>query len=203
MNCRSFIYFFLWAVCVFSQDETPLLGVITDSIPIEASAEESFALYLPETYDADIAFPIIFIFDPGGRGKTGLTPFIEAAKKYQLILVCSNNSRNTAYNENFAIADRWFNEVFTRFKIDQNRLYAAGFSGGSRLASAIGVISGAFKGVVGCGAAFSSNPGQMPYASDHFYYAGLVGKLDMNYQEMIQAGQWLNKIGLPNEIITF
>ncbi|MGI9547314.1 MAG: TPR end-of-group domain-containing protein [Flavobacteriaceae bacterium] len=203
MNYRAFIFFFLWTVCLFSQTETYLLDVISDSIVIKEKRAESFALYLPETYDTETAFPIVFIFDPGGRGKTGLAPFIKAAKKYQLIIVCSNSSRNTAYDENFAIADRWFNDVFTRFKIDQKRIYAAGFSGGARMASAIGVISGAFKGIVGCGAAFSGTPGQMPYASDHFYYAGLVGNLDMNYQEMIKAGQWLNKIGLANEIITF
>ena len=188
---------------LISQDLTYQQGKIIDSVSIQAATDESFALYLPKEYDPEQDNAVLFIFDPGGRGVVGIKPFIKAAEKYQLILVCSNNSRNTAYEENFAIAERWLNEVFSRFKIDQDRIYAAGFSGGSRLASTIGVLSGLFKAVIGCGAAFSVNPGQVPYSNDHFNYVGIVGELDMNYQEMFRAKEWLDRIGLTNQLYTF
>ncbi len=176
---------------------------IIDSVPLQKYSSESYALYLPEAFDPSTPSSIVFIFDPAARGKSGIEPFVEASEKYQLILVCSNNSRNTAYEVNFAIAERWFEDIFSRFTIDQYQIFAAGFSGGSRLASSIGVMTGAFKGVVGCGAAFSANPGQTPYSSDHFYYTGMTGHLDMNYQEMKRAGQWLERIELPNRIFFF
>lgn len=193
-------------LCLLRASSQPLgyeKGGLMDSIPVASAPTESYALYLPQAFEQQNAQAVIFVFDPGGRGKLGIKPFIKAAEKYGLILVCSNTCRNSAYEENYAIAERWLNDVFSRFKIDQNRIYAAGFSGGSRLASIIGVLSNAFKGVIGCGAAFSANTAQAPYLPDHFYYTGLVGNLDMNYQEMILAGQWLDKIGLPNQIITF
>ncbi len=203
MKCHLFILINLVAISALSQADPFPKGSILDSIPVMNSENEHYTLYLPTGYTVDTGSSIVFIFDPGGRGKVGIRPFIAAAEKFNLILVCSNNSRNTAYEENFAIAERWFRDIFGRFTIDEKNIYAAGFSGGSRLASTIGVLSGSFKGVVGCGAAFSVNAGQMPYNSDHFYYVGLVGHLDMNYQEMFQASDWLSRIGLPHEIITF
>ncbi len=178
-------------------------GILNDTVVLRNVVQESFALYLPQSFEQESPSGVIFIFDPVARGKVGIEPFIEAAEIYNLILVCSNNSRNAAYERNFEIAQHWFDDILARFHIDPNRIYAAGFSGGSRLASAIGVLSGAFKGVIGCGASFSGNPGQVPYSNDHFYYYGLVGNLDMNYQEMLKARQWLDRINLPNHIKTF
>ena len=71
------------------------------------------------------------------------------------------------------------------------------------MASAIGVLSGMFKAVIGCGAGFSGNAGQIPYNNAHFNYVGIVGDLDMNYQEMFQAKEWLDKIGLKNQLFIF
>ena len=192
---------FMTAVCLQAQSYEK--GVLYDTVPLLETPEESFALYLPHSFDPESPSAVIFVFEPAGRGSIGVKPFIDAAETYQLIVVCSNNSRNAAYSRNFEIAQRWFDDVFSRYNIDQNLIYAAGFSGGSRLASAIGVLSGAFKGVIGCGASFSGNSGQVPYTGEHFYYFGLVGTRDMNYQEMLKARQWLNRINLPNRILSF
>ena len=188
---------------VFSQEPSYDKGKIIDSVSVQSKTGESYTLYLPSGYDPERDNAALFIFDPAARGVVGIKPFIEAAEKYNLILFCSNNSRNTAYNENFDIAERWFNEVLSNFRIDKDQIFAAGFSGGSRLASTIGVLSGLFKGVIGCGAAFSANPVQAPYTKDHFNYVGIVGDLDMNYQEMFRAKEWLNKLGLNNQLYTF
>ncbi len=195
-------------ICLFifngySQDLSYEKGIIIDSIPVNGSTEESFGLYLPSELKSDTASPIVFIFDPLARGRAGLIPFIEASEKYQLILVCSNNCRNMAFETNYGIADRWFKDVFSRFSIDPARLYLAGFSGGARLASTIAVLSGQFKAVVACGAAFSGNSQHLPVSGEQFYYAGLVGNRDMNYQELIKTGKWLDQFGLPNRIFIF
>ena len=187
----------------YSQNLTYKKGVIIDTIEVNNSNGESFALYLPEEFNSDVPSPIVFIFDPAARGRYGLIPFIEAADKYQMILVCSNSSRNMAYETNFSIADRWFKDIFSRFTIDPTKMYLAGFSGGARLASTIAVLSGQFKAVVGCGAAFSGNSGHWPVSGDQFYFAGLVGNQDMNYQEMIKAADWLDRIGMSNQIFIF
>ena len=187
----------------WSQELPHQKGKVIDSIAVQEKPGESFALYLPKHLDPAIANPVLFIFDPAGRGSVGIKPFIKAAEEYGLILVCSNNSRNMAYEENFGISERWFNQVLFDFKIDQKRIYAAGFSGGSRLASTIGVLSGLFRSVIACGAGFSGNAGQIPYNNAHFNYVGIVGDQDMNYQEMFQVQDWLNNIGLINQLYIF
>lgn len=178
-------------------------GQILDSLPVTTSPGETFALYLPKDHDPKNLSSVLFIFDPAGRGSTGLQPFIAGAEQYNYILICSNNSRNGPYETGLGIAERLFNHVFSHFKIDEQRIYTAGFSGGSRLAATIAILSDRIQGVIGCGAGFSLNTNYIPSPKDSFSYAGLVGDRDMNYQEMMKAGRWLTTMNIENEIYTY
>ncbi len=178
------------------------IGVVLDSIPVANSDNETFALYLPKSYNSAELSPILFIFSPAGNGKKGVDSFIDAAEKYNHILVCSNNSKNGPLDRNFAIAERLFNHVFSNFNINENGVYLAGFSGGSRLVTAIATVNDLFKGVIACGAGFSSVPSYMP-STQNFSYAGLCGDRDMNYMEMIDVQKYLNRLKLRNTLFTF
>ncbi|QBA65510.1 TPR end-of-group domain-containing protein [Muriicola soli] len=178
-------------------------GVLTDSIPVQGAADETFATYLPSSYQVSQKAPIIFIFDPAGRGKTGLLPFIEAAEEYGYILICSNNTKNGPYGPNLEITDRLFKSVFAKFTVDSNRIYTAGFSGGSRLAGTIAVLSGAIQGVIACGAGFAQYPLYFPNKNNRFSYVGIVGDKDMNFREMQKTEDWLVSLKIPNERIVF
>jgi len=186
-----------------SQSKDPLPGIFKDSVPVTGFSDESYALYLPSTYNPKSLSPIVFIFDPAGRGNIGLQPFIEAAEKYSYILICSNDSKNGPYSPNLKIADNLFKDVLTTYAVDQKRIYTSGFSGGSRLAATIAVLSNSIRGVIACGAGFAKSPMYFPNVQNSFSYAALVGYLDMNYQEMKKTVQWASKIGLPNELFFF
>ncbi len=186
-----------------SQVNSPEKSRVLDSIPVNANSSENFALYLPGEYSENELSAILFIFDPAGRGRLGVENFIEIAEKYNFILICSNQVKNGPYETNLAMTERLFEHVFSHFNIDPNRIYTTGFSGGSRLAMTIAVLSGAIQGVVGCGAGFSGNTMYLPTQASNFSFAGLVGERDMNYQEMFKATQWLSTIGLPNELFTY
>lgn len=192
---------FLITIISFGQ-KTFEPGIILDSISVSNSKGESFALYLPLSYDKEAKSPIVFIFEPAARGKVGLSPFIEVSEKFGYILVCSNNSKNGPYNRNFAIANNLFSHIFKNFKIDKTSMYLAGFSGGSRLVSAIGVLTDTFAGVIGCGAGFSSEPSHLP-STQKFAYVGLCGNEDMNYKEMLSNYDFLQKKGFKNTLITY
>lgn len=177
------------------------VGKIIKSIQIDEEKNESLALYLPQNFEQAALSPIIFIFDPGGRGDIGIKPFIQAAEKYNYILVCSNNAKNGPYAPNLQIADRLFKYIFSHFNIDQSRIYASGFSGGARLASTIAVLSGAMQGVIACGAGFSKNPLHLPTKTNNFSYVVLIGDRDMNYQEMIKTQKWLSSMAVENDLL--
>ena len=202
---RILTILFCSCLCYFAeaQIQPTELGVILDAVEVTGSKKESFALYLPKSYNPKNASFIVFIFDPAARGRIGIAPFIPAAETYNLILVCSNDSKNGPFGKNLQIANRLFDHVFTNFNIAKEGVYTAGFSGGSRLAITIAVLSNAIQGVIGCGAAFSGNSAHYPTPQNSFSYAGLVGDSDMNFLEMQRAGHWLNKMNIANELFIY
>ncbi len=197
------IFIISFAFYGLSQNIDSIPGILSDSVPVKINSDESYALYLPSKYNPKSLSPIVFIFDPAGRGKTGLQPFIAAAEKYSYILVCSNDSKNGPYGPNLKISENLFKAVLNTYAVDQERVYTAGFSGGSRLAATIAVLSNRIRGVIACGAGFARSPLYFPNEQNSFSYAALVGYRDMNYQEMKKTVQWASKIGLPNELFCF
>ena len=189
-------------VCTTMFGQTYETGKIIDSVLVSGKTNETLTLYLPTSFEAQKESPIVFIFDPGAEGKRGINPFIRASESYGYILVCSNNTRNGPYDRNFEITNRLFEFVYANFKIKQNEVYLSGFSGGSRLASAIAVLTDQVAGVIGCGAGFSLEQSHIP-TTQKFSYAGVCGTRDMNYQEMIRAKGYLQNLDFTNTLITY
>ncbi|TAI47612.1 hypothetical protein [Flagellimonas allohymeniacidonis] len=177
-------------------------GVVLDSIRVSGTTDETFALYLPSSYDPQGLSPIVFIFEPAARGAIGIQPFIATSEKRGHILVCSNNSRNAPYERNFKIANALFNHIFTHFSIKEDEMYVSGFSGGARLAAAIATLTDQFAGVIGCGAGFSGVPGHTP-SIQKYAYVGLCGDRDMNYKEMVKNKEFLSLMELKSTLITY
>ena len=199
------LIFYLFLMGVFSQLNAQQAfepGKLTDSIPVANTTNETFALYLPTSFEASQPSAILFIFEPGGRGRLGVETFIEASETYGHILVCSNNSRNGPYDRNFNIAANLFDHVFSSFNIIGGQLYFAGFSGGSRLAWAIALAAGNIAGVIACGAGFSKAPSPI-LAKQEFSYVGICGNRDMNYREMLDVEAYLEQTNQDHTLITF
>ncbi|MDX6188407.1 hypothetical protein SGQ83_03520 [Flavobacterium sp. Fl-318] len=194
------ILFLFVTVFGYTQEKQLLpTGVIIDSVKITTAPTESYALYFPKKYDAKTPLALVFIFEPDARGKIGIEPFILAAETYHYILVCSNTLRNGSIQDNIAVANRLFEDVLQTYAIDTSQLYIAGFSGGARLASYFGISTGAFQGVIACGASFNNMDKFIP-PSNKFSYVGMVGDRDMNYQEMIGNKQWLDNTKMVNTL---
>ena len=180
----------------------PKLGEIVDSIQITNTPGESFALYLPKSFDAKTASPVLFVFDSAARGRVGITPFVESSEKYGIILICSNNSKNGPYEKNFSVANNLFNHVLKNYTVDSGQMFLSGFSGGSRLAAAIASLSNQFRGVIACGAGFSPMPSHTPSTQD-FLYAAICGIEDMNYLEIVNNDQYLERLHFKHTVISF
>ncbi|WP_166919279.1 alpha/beta hydrolase family protein [Flavobacterium poyangense] len=199
-NTFYYILFLLVTFFSYAQDKQLLqTGIIIDSIKIATAPTESYAIYFPKKYDAKTPLALVFIFEPAARGKEGIKPFIPAAETYNYILVCSNTLKNGLVQDNIAVANRLFDEVLQAYAIDTSQLYIAGFSGGARLASFFAISTGAFQGVVACGASFNNMDKFIP-PSNAFSFVGMVGDRDMNYQEMIDNKEWLDKAKIVNTL---
>lgn len=177
---------------------------ITDSVKCQGAAGQSYALYLPANYDKSLSWPVILIFDPAARGKTGVKVFIEAGRKYGFILAGSNNSRNGPLENNFTAAASMLIDLTGRLNIDPKRIYVAGFSGGSRFALSFAVKERRISGVIGCGAGLPGDKYYLPSANSNFLYYGLAGNRDMNYHEMYDLPAFFNnKTGIKSYFRTF
>jgi len=190
----------------FSQSTTvsPVqVGVVTEKVVIPSHPDQSYAVYLPTNYTPDHSWPIVFCLDPRARGKTAIEHFVVGGEKYGYVVVCSNNSRNGLNWPLISdIFSNFWDDAHSRFNIDVKRTYAAGFSGGSRLASTFASkCQGCLAGVIGCGAGF---PGEIePNPKAPFAYFGIVGVDDFNFGEMWQLEKKFNNLTTPYHFETF
>ena len=203
MNVRVLFLAFLVALLnTVNAQQNFKVGEIIDHVPVNDSAE-TFSLYLPSQYDANKLSAIVFIFDPSGNGHGGVSVFKDAAEQFNYILVCSNATRNgIPYETNFASINALSKTIFSTFKIDEQQIYAAGFSGGARLASSVAALTNKFQAVIACGAGMAVNSSYDPQENS-FSFLGLVGNRDMNYQEMLRTKASLDTLNVPNELLIY
>ncbi|HEV7374128.1 MAG TPA: hypothetical protein VGN95_05400 [Pyrinomonadaceae bacterium] len=177
-------------------------GTIIESVACKQDAGQSYALYLPSNYTPEKRWPIVYGFDPGARGRLPVELFQEAAEKYGYILVGSNNSRNGPNTNLNTILQTIWEDTHTRFQIDERRVYAAGMSGGARVALGFAHLSqGQVAGVIACSAGFPTNIA--PSASLPFIIYSTAGTDDFNEPELFQLDLTLEAFGIPHRIEMF
>jgi len=186
--------------CALSQTEKPadLLsrGQILD-VTCASDATQSYALYLPSTYTAAKRWPVIYFFDPGGRGRRPLELYKDIGEAYGFILAGSNNSRNFSSDQGKAVNAVW-QDTHARLGIDEHRSYASGFSGGARVAGAMALSgpAGQVAGVIAHGAGYPSNK----TSKDDLAYFFAVGDQDFNWPEVINIRREREEQGSPYRV---
>ena len=158
-------------------------GKVIDAVPCVADHTQTYALYVPSTYTPTKMWPIIYVFDPEGRGRVSVDLYREVVEKYGFILAASNNSRNFQ-NESTANAARTlWDDTHVRFNLDPHRVYTMGFSGGARVATALAVRCEpcAIAGVIAHGAGYPFPPS----TKEHFVYFAFIGSQDFNWPEIM------------------
>src|SRR3712207_1459013 len=142
----------LWPALSARADELPR-GQVVEGVRARADASQSYAVYLPAGYTRERAWPVLLCFDPAGRGRVPVERFREAAERYGWVVAGSNNSRNGPLRPSLEAAQAMWIDVQARGRVDERRVYAAGFSGGARLAVRVNhLCRNCLAGVVAAGA---------------------------------------------------
>jgi tetratricopeptide (TPR) repeat protein len=189
LGMRFFVFIVFALPFAAHAQESFKTGSIADRVVIEADKTQSYSLYLPSKYDGKTKLPIIYVFDPGARGKTGVQVFSEVAEKYGYIVVGSNDSRNGLGGDKLmSIFNNLSTDTHRRFAIDDSRIVMAGFSGGSRTASIFAYSCKCAFAVIGSGAGFwqGVDVNKLPFA-----FFGAAGYDDLNYFELRQLSERL------------
>jgi dienelactone hydrolase len=146
-------------------------------------------------------WPIIYLFDPGGRGHRPLELYKDIAEKYGFVLAGSNNSRNFAADESKSVNAIW-QDTHQRLALDGHLTYASGFSGGARVAGlmALSCQTCQIAGVIAHGAGYPTNWGE---AKDTLLYFFAVGDQDFNWSEVMMVRRQRESKGLPYRVRVF
>ena len=147
------------------------------------------------------AWPIIYFFDPGGRGTASTRSLSRDCREYGFILAGSNNSRNFSSDQSKSVNAIW-QDTHLRLALDAQRVYASGFSGGARVAGAMafGCAQCQIAGVIANGAGYPSNRNS---GSDKLLYFFAVGNQDFNWPEVMNVRREREVQGLSYRVRVF
>ncbi len=177
------------AICdlflIQGQEITIKKGVVQDSLKINDSIPESYAVYLPKSYKPSDTWPVLFVMDMEGKGKQALHMFREVAEKEGYILAASNSIHDSlSLVKNTLIASRMFNNVYSLFPIHKKRTYTAGFANGARFASIIPSVIRPVEGVISLGSGNLYK--ELLDPKKPFQFIGIVGRTDFNFNDLSQ-----------------
>ena len=174
-------------------------GKIINPVYCLSDPSKSYALYIPlKTLDQSL--PVVYFFDPHGDGSLPLQKYKALADEYQFILIGSNDSKNgNDFNESENIWNILNEDVQKRIKINSNRIYTCGFSGGAKVATFIALQHPEIKGVIADGAALPDIISQ----NFNFSFTGIVGNGDMNRSDLISINKTLDKTQEHHRLILF
>ena len=178
-------------------------GKVVEKVVLQDNPEQSYAAFLPDNYNSNKAWPTVFCLDPRARGATAISRFVSAARKLDFVVVCSNNSRNGLDGPTITrIFTAFWDDAHRRINIDQKRTYAAGFSGGARLAVAFAArCRGCLAGVIASGAGFPPEP--QPDQNIGFAYFAVAGVADFNAAELWELEKKFSGLKSPFHFQSF
>lgn len=161
-----------------SADDLPHpLGKTTAEISCEGGF--SYFLYFPQSLRKGEKHPVLYIMSPGGGSPKVAKRYIQGAERNRWILAVSKQSKNGFEKSSQAI-EAMMDHVQSSLPIDKERIYATGFSGGSRMASWAAQNRKEIVGLISCGAS-----GEVGSRKQVVY--GLCGSNCFNRSDMAHA----------------
>ena len=140
----------------------------------------SYELFIPDTISQSLKNkPVFFFFEPWGNGNYPISIYKELARRYGVVLIGFNASRNgmtfEESNQKFTIA---VNDLIKRYELNTKLLGIVGFSGGGKVVLKISESTTEIKYVIYGGSAIEAT------LSDK-NILGFAGTEDMNYIDLL------------------
>lgn len=168
------------------------------------STEQSYELYVPKSLKPGTAPGLILFISPGDRA-TGLNALREACEAGQLIFASPHRAgNNTDTRRRVRIVLDVLDDLRRRHGVDPDRTYIGGFSGGGRIACAIGFsLPEYFGGVLPVCAAgeLREEPWLRQRVRDRLSVAHVTGDGDFNRGEVERfRGPMLAAVGVRSKV---
>ena len=171
---KKFLILLLLSLQVTAQEYSVKKGMVVDSIKVNDTLSETYALYLPTSFSNSKKWPVIFLFDPEGRGKSVAQLFKSVAEEQGYLLVSSNDiSSENELVKNVEIAARLVSSVSPRLPMDFQQVVVAGALDGAKVATSLPLMFSNIFGVVAVGNQFLNL--DLLDRKDDFAFIGIVG----------------------------
>lgn len=145
--------------------------------------------------------PVVYFFDPHGSGSLPLHKYKASADSLGFILIGSNTSKN---GNDFQYSEELWRimseDSRKRLKIDSQRIYTAGFSGGAKVAGYVALNHPEVKGVLAMGAGL---PDGTPAGNYTFSFTAMAGEGDMNMTELVAINTAFNNTSTRHRIMLY
>ncbi|MBS1603899.1 MAG: hypothetical protein JST42_14630 [Bacteroidetes bacterium] len=192
------LYLFFTALVCAMTGVAAAPGKLIDTVVCKADPTQSYALYVPAKAGV---LPVVYFFDPHGSGALPLNKYRLLADRYGFILAGSNNSRNgNDWSTTEKIWQSLAADTKGRLKMDANRMYTCGFSGGAKVASFVAIQHPGIRGVIAGGAGLPDGVG-----ADNFDFSitAIAGEGDMNLTELVGINGELDKTRTRHRLLLF
>jgi predicted esterase len=175
-------------------------GTLIERVPCAGDPTQTFTLYLPPGYTRETRWPVLFVFDPRGRGTAAAEIFRPGAERFGWILASSNDTRSDGPWEpnQRAVAAMW-PHVLQSYAVDPDRIYAAGFSGGASVAWTLASNGAPLAGIIASGGPDLPDV-KVPAGVGWF---GAVGRADFNFLPVKTTAARFEQAGARWRLETF
>jgi dienelactone hydrolase len=182
--------------------QQPARGVLVEHLSCPNDPTQTYTLYLPSTYETSRNWPLLLVFDPGGRAARAAEVFREAAERFGWIIAASENSRNGPWEPTLRAVNAMWPALLGGYAVDERRVYTAGHSGGATVAWLVAEQTGQIAGVMASG---QPNPeSQSTKAKEkRFAWFGAAGHSDFNFLQVKNIAAALADSTSPHRVDFF
>lgn len=177
-------------------------GAVTDSLPIPGRSGDTYAFYTPSDYSPDEQWPVIFVFDPKGRGATTANLFRSAAENQRYLVASANiDLKAKPIDSIIETATAMMNTVLNTFPIHPGMVYTAGMGEGAQVGSALPLFYKKMAGIMAIGNSFV-NPKYLE-KNNPYMFIGLAGNKDYMVYEMEDYLRFYDDLDFPTDMYYF
>lgn len=199
---RKMLIFLLIAAQVSAQELSVKKGMVIDSLEVSDTLQETYALYLPTEFKGERPWPVIFIFDGEGRGRSAAQLFKFAAEQQGYILISSNNiAPENDLKTNVEVADRLVMAATKLFPVDIRSISSAGSMEGGEVATTFPHLYNDIHGVIAIGNHWLNF--DLLDKKNDFLFIGVVGDEQFTSAGMNYTAQALRNLKFPTRVYTY
>lgn len=177
-------------------------GAVTDSLPVPGISGETYAFYVPSDYSPDQEWPIIFVFDPQGRGATTANLFRKAAEEQRYLVASANiDLKAQPIDTIIETATSMMRAVLNSFPIKPDLVYTAGMGEGAQVGSALPLFYREMAGIMAIGNSFLNS--KYLDKNNPYMFIGIAGNKDYMVYEMESYLKFYDELEFPTDVYYF